>query len=62
MKIKKISEGVYEVAKEGRMNVPLRIFASEEMLEKLKLDKSISQGMNMATLPGIQDSGFMLTC
>lgn len=61
MEIRKISKDIYEVAKEGRMNVPLRIFASKKMLTKLQKDRSIEQGMNVAKLPGIQKASLMMS-
>ena len=59
-KVKKISEYIYEIPKEGKMNVPVRIFASERILEKIKQDKSIEQGINVATLPGIYGQSIMM--
>ena len=37
-KLKKISDYEYMIDKEGKMNVPVRIFASEKMLEKIRVD------------------------
>ncbi len=53
MNIKKISENIWEIPKEGRMNVPGRIFASEKLMEKIKQDKTLEQIKNAAMLPGI---------
>ena len=53
MKLKKISENIYEIPKEGKMNVPARIFASEKLLEAIKNDKTLEQIKNVAMLPGI---------
>jgi len=53
MEIKKISKNIYEIPKEGKMNVPARIFASETILENMKKDKSLEQIKNVANLPGI---------
>lgn len=61
MKIKEISPGIHEVAKEGDMKVPVRIFATKSMLEKIKGDLSIQQGMNVAKLPGIQKASLMMS-
>lgn len=58
--IKKVSKYVWEVPKQGNMKVPVRIFASEKLLEKIKEDGSIEQGMNVASLPGIQGKAIML--
>src|SRR3989344_2367604 len=52
-KIKKISENIYEIPKEGKMNVPGRVFASEVLFEKIKKDLTIEQVKNVAKLPGI---------
>lgn len=53
MNLKKISDDVYEIEKENGMNVPGRIFASEEILENIKKDKTLEQVKNVAHLPGI---------
>src|SRR3989338_7163638 len=34
------------------MNVPITIFASEKILEKIKQDKTLEQAKNMASMPG----------
>jgi len=53
MKIKKISENIYEIPKEGKMLVPVKILASKELLEKMKEDDTFKQASNMAKLPGV---------
>jgi tRNA-splicing ligase RtcB len=60
--LNKISEFVWEVPKKYRkdMRVPVRIFASEKLLEKIREDKSIEQAINVATLPGIQKFAFAM--
>ncbi|MBT3691507.1 RtcB family protein [Candidatus Woesearchaeota archaeon] len=60
-KVKKVKEDIYQVAKEGCMNVPVKIFASEKLLEKIKTDDSIQQGVNMACMPGIQKQSIMMS-
>ena len=37
----------------GDMRVPVRIFASRELLEAIKGDASLEQAVNAATLPGV---------
>ncbi|MBS3172446.1 RtcB family protein [Candidatus Woesearchaeota archaeon] len=59
-KLKLIEKDVYEIAKEGNMQVPLKIFASEKLIEKIKKDDSIQQGINVACLPGIQKQSIMM--
>ena len=51
--IKKISENVYEIPVEGKMNVPVRVYASEKILESIKKDKTLEQARNMAMMPGV---------
>jgi len=53
MELKKISEVEWEIPKEGKMNVPGRIFASERLLIDMKKDDTFKQIMNVAKLPGI---------
>lgn len=60
MDIKKISENIYEIPKEGKMNVPARIFASDKILENIKKDKTIEQIKNVACLPGILKTAIAL--
>jgi len=60
-KIRKIEENVYQLDKEGSMNVPVKIFASEKLLEKMKTDDSIQQGINMTYMPGIQKQSIMMS-
>lgn len=51
---------IYTRKKEGSMNVPLKIFASEKLMEKMKQDKCIQQGMNVASMPGIVGWSIMM--
>jgi tRNA-splicing ligase RtcB len=53
MKLKKISENIYEIPKEGKMNVPGRVYASDKIMKIVKQDKSLEQVKNVACLPGI---------
>ena len=52
---RKISDYLWEVPKSFRANmrVPVRIYASEKMLEQIFRDKSVEQLINGTTLPGI---------
>jgi tRNA-splicing ligase RtcB len=55
IKINKIHDFLYEIPKTGKMRVPGRIYASEDMLNSIITeDESIHQVINVATLPGIQ--------
>ncbi len=53
VKLRKISENVYEIKKEGNMNVPGRIFASDILIQQMRRDDTFRQISNVATLPGI---------
>ena len=53
MNIKKISENVWEIPKEGKMLVPGIIYASEKLMDNIKKDKTLEQVKNVAQLPGI---------
>ncbi len=59
---KKVNDYSYEIPqnKEEGMNVPVKIFASEKLMEHLKGDKSLEQGMNVAKLPGILGASIMM--
>lgn len=58
--VNKISAFEWEIPKSGKMNVPVRIFASEALMKQLKTDRSLQQGMNVACLPGIQKASYMM--
>ena len=60
IQLKKINEHLFKVDKTGSMKVPLFIFCSEKLLNKIKEDGCIRQGMNVASLPGIYKASFML--
>ncbi len=51
--LERIGECLWEIPRRGKMRVPGRIFASEELLPSLKDDNSLRQVMNVASLPGI---------
>ena len=53
MQIKKIAKNIYEIEKEGKMNVPGIIYASEKIIDEIKKDNTLEQVKNVACLPGI---------
>ena len=53
IELKKISETEWEIAKQGDMKVPARIFASEKLMRDMQEDKTLEQVKNVASLPGI---------
>ncbi|MBU2052870.1 MAG: RtcB family protein [Nanoarchaeota archaeon] len=60
MKLKKLSENIYEIPKEGKMNVLGRVYASEKILDAIKQDKTLEQVKNVACLPGILNASIAL--
>ncbi|MBN1786270.1 MAG: RtcB family protein [Candidatus Methanofastidiosa archaeon] len=60
MNFKRIGDNLWEVPKEGNMKVPVRIVASEELLEMMKMDLTIHQAINVSMLPGIEGASFVM--
>jgi len=60
MNLKKISDVEWEIPASGEMNVPGRIFASEELVNLIKNDKSLEQVKNVAKLPGILKASYAM--
>lgn len=58
--IQKENSYSYTVQPFGTMKVPLRIFASDALMEQLRNDKSVYQGVNVASLPGIVGESLMM--
>jgi len=52
--LRKVSENVYEIQKEDKMIVPVRVYASEKLLEKMKEDRTLIQARNVAMLLGVR--------
>ena len=60
IKPKKLNDYSFVVEKHGDMKVPLKIFASDALLQKMLEDDSIAQGVNVACLDGIQGESIMM--
>ncbi len=52
-KLQKIQDAIYQIPKEGKMQVPGLIIATEKLLQEQELEKSLEQVKNVAQLPGI---------
>ncbi len=53
MELKKINDFTWKIEKEGKMLVPVKIFSSDKLIEKMKEDETFKQAQNTAMLPGI---------
>jgi len=53
IKLRQVDEYRWEIPREGKMRTRGLIFASQEMLPKIREDRSLEQVANVATLPGI---------
>jgi tRNA-splicing ligase RtcB len=53
MKLEQIDRFRWRIEPEGRMRVPGLVYASREMMEDIRKDKSLTQVANVAHLPGI---------
>lgn len=53
IQIKKISQFLWEIPKQGKMNVPGRVYTSEQLMQEIQKDQSLQQVVNVAQLPGI---------
>ncbi len=52
-KLRKVTDYLWEIPREGKMRVPGRIYATEDMLPDVTKDNAHVQVANVATLPGI---------
>ncbi len=50
----KRGEETWEIPKTGGMNVPVGVFASENLMEKIKEDSTLKQAVNMASMRGVR--------
>ena len=55
VRLERVREHVWEIPREGGMNVPARVLASEALLEQIGDDKTLQQLRNATHLPGIAD-------
>ncbi len=62
IELTEVAPNVYEVPRAGEMRVPLRVYGSESLIEEMRAegDLTLSQGRNVATLPGIRKFAIVL--
>jgi tRNA-splicing ligase RtcB (3'-phosphate/5'-hydroxy nucleic acid ligase) len=54
-KVTKVSEFEYRIERDSskNMNVPVTIYANEDLISKMTVDRTIHQAANVSTLPGV---------
>jgi tRNA-splicing ligase RtcB len=60
MELKRISDNIWEIPRQGEMRVPARIYASRKLLESVRGDKTLEQAKNVACLRGIQLMSYVM--
>ena len=60
MDLRKISENVWEIPKQGDMKVPAIIYASARLLDDIRRDMTLTQARNVACLPGIERMSYVM--
>ena len=60
MEYRRISDVVWESPASDEMAVPGRIFASENLMELVRLERASAQVANVARLPGIVGASFAM--
>ena len=58
--LKKINDYSFELPRAGKMNVPGKIYSSENLLSHPGMSSAIKQVADVATLPGIVDSSLAM--
>ena len=57
---RKEGDGQYVIEAHGDMEVPVRIYATEQLLAKMRRDRTLQQACNVAAIPGILGHGVVL--
>jgi tRNA-splicing ligase RtcB len=60
MELRKITDHIWEIPKQGEMKVPAVIYASSRLLESVRRDLTLTQARNVACLPGIQRMSYVM--
>jgi len=60
MDLKKIRPYTYEISKHGDMKVPTIIYSSQNLLEGVRRDLTLKQARNVACLPGILRTAYVM--
>jgi len=60
MELRKISDDIWEIPREGEMRVPALVYASERLLADVRRDQTLVQARNVACLPGILRMSYVM--
>ena len=60
MELRRIDDNTWEIPAEGAMRVPAVVYASARLLEDIRRDQTLAQARNVACLPGIERSSFVM--
>jgi tRNA-splicing ligase RtcB (3'-phosphate/5'-hydroxy nucleic acid ligase) len=60
MELKQKGSYIWEIPQSGDMQVPARIYASDELIQMIKNDLTLRQVRNVACLPGIQTAAYAM--
>jgi tRNA-splicing ligase RtcB len=60
MNLKRINDYTWEIPKSGNMKVPTVIYTSSKLLEGVKRDRTLQQAQNVACLPGILKTAYVM--
>ncbi|GAB7095349.1 RtcB family protein [Halolamina litorea] len=62
IQLTQVAENVYEIPEDEGMEVPVRVYGSAALVEEMQTadDRTLSQGRNVATLPGIRKFAVVL--
>ncbi len=60
MELRKISDNVWEIPKQGEMRVPAVIYSSARLLDDIRRDMTLTQARNVACLPGIERMSYVM--
>jgi len=58
--IVRIADNIHEIPRSGDMRVPVVIYASHKLLELTRRDKTLEQARNVACLPGIERTAYVM--
>jgi len=58
--LKRINDYLWEVPAQGRMQVPVRVYADKALLRKIRHDNALEQAVNVSFLPGIVKASLVM--